>query len=132
MGHGSRKALSGGACVTKLPSLSLMETDSVFTPLMGDSQLSNEGQELLGGFFIGIKARNKGYLRATMTNSQNQAALDLLILEQAGNTLTSSDAARITRDSVTGQPFVFDPAKRELVAPPSSAALNVEPLVLPW
>ena len=81
---------------------------------------------------MGRESWLKGHIRAAVISSQQQAALDLLMLERDGVTLGAADAARITHDPMTGLPFVFDPAKRELLVPPDSARLDVVPLVLPW
>jgi hypothetical protein len=119
------------AWVTTLPTLSLAQIES-FRPHFEISQLSSEGQKYVEKILFGNELWTKGYIRAAIISCQQQAALDLLMLEQGGVTLGAADAARITHDSMTGLPFVFDPAKRELVAPIDSAKLSVNPLVLPW
>lgn len=122
---------SFNAWVTTLPTLSLAQIES-FRPQVDISHLSDQGRGLVELLDDGSKAWIKGYLRAAVASSQQQAALDLLMLEQAGTTLSAADAARVTQDPVSGQPFVFDPAKRELHAPADSARLAVDPLVFPW
>lgn len=118
------------AWATTLPTLSLAQIES-FSPQVETSHLSSEGQEY-AEVLTGSEAWIKGYLRASVVSNQQQAALDLLMLEQDGVTLGAADAARVTHDPMTGLPFIFDPAKRELLAPPDSARLSVDPLVLPW
>ncbi len=118
------------AWATTLPTLSLAQIES-FSPQVETSHLSSEGREY-AEVLIGSEAWLKGYLRAAVVSSQQQAAFDLLMLEQDGVTLGAADAARVTHDPMTGLPFIFDPAKRELLAPPDSARLSVDPLVLPW
>lgn len=118
------------AWVTTLPTLSLAQIES-FSPHVETSHLSSEGRKY-AEVLVGKEEWFKGYIRAAVISSQQQAALDLLMLEQDGVTLGAADAARVTHDSMTGLPFFFDPAKRELLAPPDSAMLDVDPLVLPW
>ena len=122
---------SFNAWVTTIPTLSFAQIDS-FSPNIETSQLSSEGRKYVEVLQIGRESWFKGYIRAAVISSQQQAALDLLILEQDGVTLGAADAARVTHDPTTGLPFVFNPAKRELLAPSDSVELNVDPLVLPW
>lgn len=74
----------------------------------------------------------QGYVRAAAVHAQCLAALELLLLEQAGTTLAATATARVTREPVGGKPFVFDAATRQLAAPPELADLKVDPLALPW
>jgi hypothetical protein len=55
-----------------------------------------------------------------------------LILEKSGSRLTANATEQVTRDPVNGSPFVFDPDKRTLAAPPDTTALSIVPLPLPW
>ena len=119
------------AWVTTLPTLNVSQIES-FSPHAETSQLSSKDRKYVARFQIVSQSWFKGYIRAAVISSQQQAALDLLMLERDGVTLGAADAARITHDPMTGLPFVFDPAKRELLAPPDSARLDVVPLVLPW
>lgn len=119
------------AWVTTLPTVSLAQIES-FSPHVETSHLSDESRKYVEVLQIGSQSWFKGYIRAAVISSQQQAALDLLMLERDGVTLGAADAARVTHDSMTGLPFVFDPAKRELVAPIDWAKLRVDPLVLPW
>ena len=119
------------AWVTTLPTLSLSQIES-FSPHVKTSHLSSGGRTYIEVLQMSRESWLKGHIRAAVISSQQQAALDLLMLERDGVTLGAADAARITHDPMTGLPFVFDPAKRELLAPPDSARLDVVPLVLPW
>ena len=118
------------AWVTTLPTLSLAQIES-FSPHIETSHLSGEGRKYVE-VLVDTGEWFKGYVRAAAISSQQQAALDLLMLEQDGVTLGAADAARVTHDPISGLPFVFDPVKRELLAPPDSAKLGVDPLVFPW
>lgn len=119
------------AWVTALPTLSLAQIES-FNPQIETSHLSSKGRKYFEELKTFPNAWFKGYIQAAVSSSQQQAVLDLLILEQNGVTLGADDAARVTRNPVTGLPFIFDPAKRELIAPSDSKTMNVNPLVLPW
>ncbi|MDD2766113.1 MAG: hypothetical protein PHE83_19290 [Opitutaceae bacterium] len=119
-------------CVTRLPACGLADMDRVFQQPAEDSRLSKAGREMIDVLASGQAGWTKGYVRAAAVHAQYQAALELLILEQAGSTLTASDGGRITRDPVSGQPFEFDATKRTLAAPSAIANLKIEPLALPW
>jgi hypothetical protein len=80
----------------------------------------------------GLNDWGKGYARLALVLAQGRAAMDLLILEKSGVKIVADDVLRITRDPVSGQPFVFDPIKREVAAPSHPAAMDVLPLSLPW
>ncbi|MEI6176767.1 MAG: hypothetical protein WCS43_07740 [Verrucomicrobiota bacterium] len=118
--------------ITKLPSLGLADFDTAFPPPGTTSKLSEEGRSILQDLSIGLDSWRKGYARSAVVNAQGRAAMDLLILEKSGVKIVADDVGRITRDPVSGKPFVFDPIKRELTAPCSSASMDVLPLSLPW
>lgn len=116
--------------VAKLPTLSLAQIES-YNPQVETSHLSSKGRELVNEM-VGLKPWLRCYVGAAVANSQHQAVIDLLMLEKSGVKLGAADAARITHDPMTGQPFIFDPAKRELLPPPNSASTGVGPIALPW
>ena len=118
--------------VTKLPTVALADVEPVLSLPTASSKLSEEGLEMLEVLTDGSKAWIKGYVRAAAVHGQAQAAMDLLILEKSGVRLVAEDAARITHEPVGGQPFVFDPAKREVSVPQDFMALEIVPLRLPW
>lgn len=118
--------------ITKLPSLGLADVDTVLRPLIGTSKLSEEGRGILDVLSIGLAGWESGYARAAVVLAQGQAAMDLLLLEKSGTKIGAEDAGRITRDPVSGQPFVFDPAKRELSRELGDDDHKIEPLALPW
>ena len=114
-------------CASDLPSRSL--ADLMHYKIVcpgGASRLSEEGRGIIDLISIGPGSWFQGYVQAAAVHEQHQAALDLLILEKAGATLTPADTNRITREPVSGSPFVFDAASRKLSAP------EMDPLTLPW
>jgi hypothetical protein len=120
-------------CVCELPSRSLADLmDYNFPSPDILSRLSIEGRSIIDLISSGRKSWIRGYARAAAVQQQYQAAMDLLILEKSGATLTSADAGRITHDPVSGSPFVFDAASRQLSAPADTSTLEVKPLALPW
>lgn len=119
-------------CVTRLPACGLADVDRVFQQPAEVAHLSKAGREIIRLLASGLAAWTNGYVYAAAVRAQYQAALDLLILEQAGAKLTASDGGKVTCDPVSGLPFVFDPAKRTLAPPPATADLKIEPLALPW
>ena len=118
------------SCVTRLATCSLADAAAALQAPVDVSHLSKEGRELVGNLSVGTWVN--GYIRAATIDSQYQAALELLSLEQAGATLAAADTGRVTRDPVSLTSFEFDALKRVLSAPPGTAALNVTPLAMPW
>jgi hypothetical protein len=96
------------------------------------AQLSWKSRQIAKKLFVGSKAWANGYARAASISAQYQAAFDLLILEKSGKKLIPELAAEVTRDPISGLPFLFDPATRALSPPPAAAKLDVKPLNLPW
>ncbi|MEO7098581.1 MAG: hypothetical protein ABI162_04410 [Luteolibacter sp.] len=114
-------------CVSDLPSRSLADLMNYKIVCPGGvSHLSEEGRGIIDTISTGDESWFQGYVQAAAVHQQHQAALDLLILEKAGTTLTPADANRITREPVSGLPFVFDAVSRKLSAP------KLDPLTLPW
>lgn len=118
--------------ITKLPSLGLADLDTAFPPPAVTSKLSEEGRGILVDLNSGLNDWGKDYARLALVLAQGRAAMDLLILEKSGVKIVADDVGRITRDPVSGKPFVFDPVKREVAAPSSSVSKDVLPLSLPW
>ena len=94
--------------------------------------LSKYGQDAISSTAEGIKDWIGGYTLTASRQAHYQAALDLLILERGGITLTADHATQVTRDPLSGKPFTFDPRKRELGAPAATADSGIRPLALPW
>jgi len=117
-------------CVTRLSSVELSDMATAISQPAATSNLSKEGREVISSLADGIAGWTKGYIRAAACLAQFRAGLDLLVLEKSGVTL--ADAGQVTRDPVSGSAFLFDADKRTVAAPPGTAALNVEPLALPW
>jgi len=92
--------------------------------------LSPQSRKVMDILWIGADAWAKGYCRGTTILNQYKAAIELLRLEQAGTTLDPALSATLTHDPVTGQPFLLNPATRELSAP-NGADTTIKPLVLP-
>jgi len=120
------------SCVTRLPSFRLADMADALNLPADISLLSKEGRDVIKSLSIGLSSWTRGYVTAATRQAQSRAALDLLILEKSGASLTTAAAGQVTRDPVSGSPFVLDPAARTLVAPPSSVASSIEPLALPW
>ena len=96
------------------------------------SGLSEEGLEILSVMSAGMDAWVGGYVRAAVVTAQGRASMELLILEKVEGELSEADAKRVSHDPLTGDPFDFDPIKRELSVSPLSGRDNVDPLKLPW
>ncbi len=124
-------ATGWNAWVLKLRTLSLAELTEFSFPDLDGSKLSEKSREIVTKeLFVGLSAWSKGYARSATHRGQAQAALELLALEKSGVALTAEVAARVTRDPVSGVPFAFDAARRELALPVAAAA--DPPLKLPW
>jgi hypothetical protein len=120
--------------VTRLQGASLLQLKES-RDLLGEqdlSQLSSKSRELDGLFLIGVDAWSKGFVRASVVLCLHQAAMDLLISEKAGQTLTQKSVSGATREPIEGRSFVFDPASREINAPVGMESEQVKPLKLPW
>lgn len=100
--------------------------------LDGMDGFSGKSAEMAATFSVGNAAWNKGYMRAASVMAIHQAALDLLILEQNGETLTPQSIARLNPDPVSGKAYRFDPATRTLLPPEEIVVSNVKPVKLPW
>lgn len=116
-----------------LPSRSLADlTNYNLVGPGGVSHLSEEGRGIIDIISTGPKNWLQGYVHAAVVHQQYQAAMDLLILEKAGATLTAADTGRIVHDPVSGLPFVFDSTSRKVSASEGSVTPGIEPLTLPW
>ncbi len=116
--------------VTTLATVDLAGMKGALVPLSG-SGLSEEGRNILS-MLTGVNYWIDGYIRAAVVTAQHRAAIELLILEKSGAELSETDAKRVFLDPLTGDPFDFDPIKRELSVRPLSGRDNVDPLTLPW
>jgi hypothetical protein len=94
--------------------------------------LSQISRDILSLTWIGPHSWEKGYVTAVSAFAQYQAAFELLESEKDGKSLTPELTAGITRDPVSGLPFIFNPATRTLSPPAAIAGKNGEPLKLPW
>lgn len=96
------------------------------------SGLSAKSREIIGTFQVGSSAWNKGYLRAVSVGAIHEAAIDLLILEQSGETLSEGSVVKLKPDPVSEKGYRFDPASRTLFPPAEIGGDNVSPVKLPW
>jgi hypothetical protein len=132
------------ALVTRLPTLTLAEflDHGAEFPDESDSHLSEKSREIMDFFFGDGKSGGKwkwagerqvkSIVRAASISAQYEAAFDLLILEKSGRKLVPELMAEVTRDPLSGSPFLFDPATRVVSPPPAAAKVDVKPLGLPW
>jgi hypothetical protein len=98
----------------------------------GFSDFSGKSGEIAESLMVGSQAWGKGYMRAVSVFALHEAALDLLILEQGGDTLAAESVAKLKTDPVSGLSYRFDPATRTLSAPEEIEAASVKPVKLPW
>ncbi len=120
--------------VNEFPVASWQElSSSGFSSLLdGVDGLSDKSREMAEECAIGAPAWLKGYTRAASVMAIHEAAIDLLIMEQKGETLGTESAARLKPDPVSGKGYHFDPATRTLSPPEEAAAADVKPVKLPW
>ena len=120
--------------IQKLPGMSWSEfAEEGFKPLAeGISNFSGKSGEIAKGFLNDSQPWCKGYTRSVSVFSLYEAALDLMILEQGGETLAAESVKTLKPDPVSGKSYRFDPATRTLSAPEEMEALNVQPVKLPW
>ena len=124
--------------VNALPGMNWKQFAEQFTeegcePLSeGLSDFSGKSGEIAKSIMIGSQAWGKGYMRAVSVFALHEAALDLMILEQGGDTLAAESVGKLKMDPVSGLSYRFDPATRTLSAPEEIGAANVKPVKLPW
>ena len=120
--------------VTELPKASWQEfaENGCHSLLEGMDGFSGKSREIADSFSVGTPSWHKGYLRATSVIAIHEAALDLLILEQNGESLAAESVSKLSPDPVSGKRYHFDPATRTLSPPDEAAAANVKPVKLPW
>jgi hypothetical protein len=120
--------------VSRLPGLTLAQLLTQPDPDFTASypELSQKSQDLLTEAWTGFQSWEKGYVWNASAFAQYQAAFELLESEKDGKSLTPELTAGITRDPVSGLPFIFNPATRTLSPPAAIAGKNGEPLKLPW
>lgn len=117
--------------VTKLPSLGLADLDrGLALPMI--SGFSGEGGEVLSAVHEGLRSWSNGYRAQAVKNAQALVVMDLLIMEKSGTTLTDTSTLGASRNPLTGDPFVFDPAKRTISEGKTLGETAGDPLALPW
>jgi len=120
----SQAAELQNATALRVEDLKTKETDFKHLP--------KEQREFMPVFVMGTSSWAKGFLTSSQTHARARAAIDLLILERDEGSITPADTTRITRDPISGEPFVFDPESRTLSAPHASSEYQYEPIKLPW
>lgn len=122
------------ALVAALPGMSWGEfTKQRCEPLQeGFSHLSEQSRGIAKEFFIGCKAWTKGYVRAASVLASHQAALNLMMLEKAGENLDGASVEKIMVEPVSGTRFSYDPKSRTLSPPESMKEFEVGAVKLPW
>jgi hypothetical protein len=101
-------------------------------PSGGLDKLSTESREIIDIFYVGSAAWSRGYVRSASVIAANRAAMELLELENDGETLSAETLSRVTRDPLTGQPFEFDPDSRTVSLTVERDELKFDPVKLPW
>ncbi len=94
--------------------------------------LNNEQREIISVMHVGHSSWGRGYFRSAMITARSIATLELLMLEQSGETLTTESTQKVTKDPFTGNPFLFDPKTRELNITDNEVVQDEEPIKLPW
>ena len=94
--------------------------------------LSAEQHDIISVLAIGTKLWAEGFHRSAVVTARSVAAIELLILEQEGEELSADSIQKVTKDPVTGKPFIFNPASRELEVGDDGLYEIVEPIKLPW
>lgn len=120
--------------VNELPTASWQEfaENGCHSLLEGMDGFSGKSREIAESFYIGTPSWHKGYMRAASVMAIHEAALDLLILQQNGESLAAASVAKLKVDPVSGKPYRFDPATRTLSPPEEIAASQVKAVKLPW
>lgn len=120
--------------VNELPTASWQEfaENGCHSLVEGMDGFSGKSREIADSFPVGTSGWNKGYMRAASVMAIHEAALDLLILEQNGESLAAGSVAKLKVDPVSGKAYHFDPATRTLSPPDEAAAANVKAVKLPW
>lgn len=96
------------------------------------AHLNRDQREIMSLMSIGANAWSNGFRRSAVVTACSLAALELLMLEQQGETLTAESALKVTKDPLTGTPFILDPSTRYLTVTNNEVCENVEPVKLPW
>lgn len=120
------RRLEGSSLETLVPS-------SGFPVPASRHAVSKKGREILEMSFLGSRAWYRGWGRVAVIQARGEAVLELLQREQNGEDLSMVRASK-TRNPLTNDPFVFDPATREFPAPksPEGWVLSVDSQALPW
>lgn len=97
------------------------------------AKLSQQGADFAKFCSFGYQSWPAGWRRMISSHALDLAALDLLILEKSGVTLSAESTQAIGHDPATGKPFLFHPATRMFSLPPENAdASTIDPVKLPW
>ena len=96
------------------------------------AHLPTEQEEMMDAMSFGIEKWRIGMARSSVVTAQYQAALELMMLEKSQGSLTAADAAKVTVNPITGEPFLFDPQARTLGGPQTSPDYKIIPITLPW
>ena len=106
---------------------------SLPTPPSPGSRFPSELREIIDSTRVGSEGMAKGYARIACLRVMTLAALDLLILEKSGTTLTTDSASQVAPEPLTGDAFFYDPITRILTMNPTFPSdMAVKSLVLPW
>ncbi len=98
----------------------------------GFNFLSDESREIAKVISVGCNAWTKGYVRAASKLATHQAALDLMLLEKAGENLDPTTVEKIVVEPVSGQRFTYEPTSRTLSPPEGMKEYEVGTVKLPW
>ena len=82
--------------------------------------------------YIGMDAWSKGYFRSAVVTARALAAIELLMLETSGETLTAESTQKVGKDPLNQKPFLFDPSTRQLSIAVNGISDGTEPVTLPW
>ncbi len=93
--------------------------------------LSSETSESLDQLAVGMDGWTRGYVRAAVVVAMNQAVMELVLLERAGEPLTTEAVSRVTRNPYDDTAFAFDPDTRMLSVPNPVEGLDTDPVRLP-
>jgi hypothetical protein len=112
-------AEQGAACIARARGQSLKGLLEGAAPAASTFQgFSRQGREAMMMFFSSENLSAAGYVRQAVVQQQYQAALDLMILERSGRTLSADSMKEVPPNPLDGLPFAFDPATRVLSSPP--------------
>ncbi len=105
-----------------------------FEHLGGPSQISNLSSatsETLDQLSNGMGAWTRGYVRAAVVGAMNQAVMELVLIERAGEPLSADSVSSVTRNPYDGTEFAYDPGTRMLSVQHPIEGLAADPVRLP-